>query len=1099
VSLMDRDRQLATLRYWMDVEGLTAPDAGKEERERYQSCVHVIDERLPWLEPAPEAPQRIHYVRFGIMRRRDYEAALRATLDARADDVVDGGRRQVFGPLTYLGVFTVADDGRSLGFEPQDHLAAFGSTFAELRGGDASTYGLAMARRFGELRDAILSDPAQTVDLGFIRALVDEAIRLLDWPVRLDRTVQAVVLSKSMQDDEGRARYYRLEPVNGFFLEQLVEAEAAIRAGRPCGLVPDLLRQPDPSARSDCLDPGALARALRSERLPAGRWPGAFPLTLMQQVAVNEAMGRLTEGGIFSVNGPPGTGKTTLLQDVVAAVIVQRAGELASFANAEAAFGDATGPDSHFPLHFHASPIVVASSNNGAVENITRELPDLRKVVPEYRAAVARFLPTAQALLSRRAIAGAAMSGASSTLLGLDDSDADPDLDAPEGTVWGLISAPLGARDKRNAFCRVLRQKVPDPNDPNTLIDGPANLFHQLWHLPRQSWQRSCDEFRAAVAEVERLKADLDRRERLVHELPRQADHAARAQRTRETADAVAAEAHRALGAAKERIESARDILSSVDAELARLKGAITLSLLARLGNASAKRDAPRRAELDLRRQADADRLQDALRSLDGVQMAHDEAEQRARIAKLGSEKTSGIVDQARAAIEAIETAHGRVRGLAEAIALPYGRRHQELPGSSDALERARAVVFVKALDVHQALISGARSAMRRNLSLALTMISGRLSPSPATALDLWGTLALIVPVLSSTFSSFKRCFETVPAGGLDWLVVDEAGQAVPQHAVGALMRSRRVLIVGDPLQIEPVITLDRSVDERLLRRWGAPPEYLSTGTSLQVIADALNPAGTWITSEGRRAWIGSPLVVHRRCVEPMFSISNDLAYADAMVLGEGKLEEEAALAVASPLLGPSCWIHLPTESTGEGHHMATHAAMAADIIRAFVTADLAPRRDIPGMPDVHVISPFRSARRGLEELLEQQFPGWGVRRKAAFERWLAKSVGTVHTFQGKEAEAVVLLLGGRTQGAIDWAAATPNVLNVAVTRARRRLYVIGDRNAWAQAPRVAACMGENRLPTVSAADMQAMLAAFTAQQGLSLSNPGVLRRRPHA
>ncbi len=514
---MDRDRQLATLRYWMDVEGLTAPDAGKEERERYQSCVHVIDERLPWLEPAPQAPQRIHYVRFGIMRRRDYEDALRATLDARADAVVDGGRRQVFGPLTYLGVFTVANDGRSLGFEPQDHLAAFGSTFAELRGGDACAYGLAMARRFGELRDAILSDPARTVDLGFIRALVDEAVRLLDWPVRLERTVQAVVLSKAMQDDEGRARDHRLEPVNGFFLEQLAEAEAAVRAGRPCGLVPDLLRQPDPTGRSDCLDPGALTHALRSERLPAGHWPGAFPLTLMQQVAVNEAMGRLTEGGIFSVNGPPGTGKTTLLQDVVAAVIVQRAGELASFANAEAAFGEAIGPDSHFSLHFHASPIVVASSNNGAVENITRELPDLRKVALEYRAAVARFLPTAQALLSRRAIAGSAMHDPSFTLAGLDDpSDADPDLDAPEGTVWGLISAPLGARDKRNAFCRVLRQKVPDPNDPNTLIDGPANLFHQLWHLPRQSWQRSCDEFRAAVAEVERLKADLDRRERLV-------------------------------------------------------------------------------------------------------------------------------------------------------------------------------------------------------------------------------------------------------------------------------------------------------------------------------------------------------------------------------------------------------------------------------------------------------------------------------------------------------------------------------------------------------------------------------------------------------
>ena len=172
---------------------------------------------------------------------------------------------------------------------------------------------------------------------------------------------------------------------------------------------------------------------------------------------------------------------------------------------------------------------------------------------------------------------------------------------------------------------------------------------------------------------------------------------------------------------------------------------------------------------------------------------------------------------------------------------------------------------------------------------------------------------------------------------------------------------------------------------------------------------------------------------------------------------------------------------------------------MATDIIRAFVIAGIAPRRDLPGMPDIYAISPFRTARRGLEAPLEQQFPSWGVRRKAAFERWLAKSVGTVHTFQGKEAEAVVLLLGGRTLDAIEWATGTPNLLNVAVTRARRRLYVIGDRDAWLQAGSVAACMRENRLPTVSGVDMQAVLATSSAQQGAPLFSPRVLRRPPRA
>nr|WP_307832923.1 AAA domain-containing protein [Azospirillum argentinense] len=60
-------------------------------------------------------------------------------------------------------------------------------------------------------------------------------------------------------------------------------------------------------------------------------------------------------------------------------------------------------------------------------------------------------------------------------------------------------------------------------------------------------------------------------------------------------------------------------------------------------------------------------------------------------------------------------------------------------------------------------------------------------------------------------------------------------------------------------------------------------------------------------------------------------------------------------------------------------------------------------------------------------------------------------SVGTVHTFQGGEAQTVVLLLGGnpaRERG-IAWAAEKPNLLNVAATRAKARFYIVGDKAIW--------------------------------------------------
>lgn len=52
---------------------------------------------------------------------------------------------------------------------------------------------------------------------------------------------------------------------------------------------------------------------------------------------------------------------------------------------------------------------------------------------------------------------------------------------------------------------------------------------------------------------------------------------------------------------------------------------------------------------------------------------------------------------------------------------------------------------------------------------------------------------------------------------------------------------------------------------------------------------------------------------------------------------------------------------------------------------------------------------------------------------------------------QGQESEVVVLVLGSAPANvrARDWAAEKPNLLNVPVSRAKRRLYVIGNREKW--------------------------------------------------
>jgi superfamily I DNA and/or RNA helicase len=89
---------------------------------------------------------------------------------------------------------------------------------------------------------------------------------------------------------------------------------------------------------------------------------------------------------------------------------------------------------------------------------------------------------------------------------------------------------------------------------------------------------------------------------------------------------------------------------------------------------------------------------------------------------------------------------------------------------------------------------------------------------------------------------------------------------------------------------------------------------------------------------------------------------------------------------------------------------------------------------------DLLLVSPFRAVAEELRRIGKMH----GV-----------KKAGTIHVAQGAEADAVILVLGGdpKNPGSKEWASSRPNLLNVAVSRAKRRLYVIGNRNEWAQYP----------------------------------------------
>lgn len=217
---------------------------------------------------------------------------------------------------------------------------------------------------------------------------------------------------------------------------------------------------------------------------------------------------------------------------------------------------------------------------------------------------------------------------------------------------------------------------------------------------------------------------------------------------------------------------------------------------------------------------------------------------------------------------------------------------------------------------------------------------------------------------------------------------------------------------------------------------------WASSRVSVQNLMDRASIFGSKRTIREESYWLGSPLRVHRRCQEPMFTIANTIAYESTMLLATGPGKEIP--------LPPSCWWDVGGRTSNRQYVPEQGDVLTHLLIDFFASMD---------NPDLYVISPFRDviaqiqqlliADKALGELFKLKFPA------APLQHWVRQAIGTVHTFQGKQAAAVFFVLGAdrTTLGAVEWASRKPNLLNVAVTRAQSRFYMIGDYSLWANRP----------------------------------------------
>jgi len=287
------------------------------------------------------------------------------------------------------------------------------------------------------------------------------------------------------------------------------------------------------------------------------------------------------------------------------------------------------------------------------------------------------------------------------------------------------------------------------------------------------------------------------------------------------------------------------------------------------------------------------------------------------------------------------------------------------------------------------------------------------------------------LPVWVVTNLSARRSIPLQPAL-FDLVIIDEASQCDVASAIPLLFRARRALIIGDPHQLRHISTIREDREAQLARDNGVEDllsDWSYTRRSLYDVAEAA------VRRQGKEPLF---LAEHYRSHPRVIEFSNRTFYQGRLVLRTAVPKLEARLR-GQPL---GVFWHNVDGRVPETFRSARNEAEVTaimDLLEKWWEIGLLSRPDVR----VGVVTPFRLQMEALEQALQTR-PWWEDVRGRVI-------VGTAHRFQGDECDVMIfspVVAPGMPDRLRRWVAETDQLLNVAITRARGALHVVGCLDA---------------------------------------------------
>lgn len=769
---------------------------------------------------------------------------------------------------------------------------------------------------------------------------------------------------------------------------------------------------------------------LKPNYYPLGRFPSKsdYALSFMQQCAVNLALN--DENNIRSVNGPPGTGKTTLLKDIFADLVVQQALEISNLSNKEIE-GSMTyykkGKIGFLPESISSKNIVVASSNNGAVQNIVKELPKIKEISEEFQNQLNEVDYFKDISNNRTSIKEF-------------EKNKEVACESLDEENWGVFSLEGGASnniEKLLQTIKLIEEYFCDNYTPDTgIYQEFLNLYNEVKY-ERDKVERYSEKiynlrevkskYGHLINEFEKEKSEKQIHLRIIKKEAEEKKFEQIRERIEEELSDVSIKL-KTLSNEKVQAEKKYKLINSQKPGFLGIKKMFYKSKVEQyikdLNSVNELLNHISKREIDL------------LNKNSQLKSKKNDIDCEIKDSEKHIEDTKAEFEQWKISKEnEIEKLKSKIKSLDDFklqevikeidFSVSYAELQKSNPWFNKDFRILQSKLFISALKVRKQFLSEnvKNIAAAQNIWLRRKSYRNEVN-GQKLILEAWQWINFIIPIISTTFASFGRMFKDLQENSIGNLFIDEAGQVLPQASVGAIFRSKKVMAVGDPSQIKPVLTLDSNVLSLLEREYKVSKKFISADASTQTIIDDTSQYGFQKNDE---EWIGIPLWVHRRCNYPMFTISNRISYNHLMV--QGKKEDEAK--------GKSEW--LDCKGIANDKYVEKQGDLLKDII-------LKRMNENPSIKDdIYIISPFNNVAKQLALVLDEI-------KFTKRQNDKVTNIGTVHTFQGKEAKIVYFVLGAdqTSEASAKWAVEKSNMMNVAATRAKEEFYVIGDKKLYA-------------------------------------------------